>query len=103
MSSPIRILTPSGRENSIHLRILNVDVDSSDMSAGFCAGCLNADGGGSLRVRVSLGSVRGGHTGVFPEVMSEGQGLESMSREYSRAVDGVISCDTFIGNSFCSR
>jgi len=92
ISSPIRMLMPCGRDaNSIHLRILKVDVDSSDVVAGFCAGWRKADGGGSLRVRVSLGRVRGGQTGVLPSVMSEGHGLASMRREYSRAVDGVFS------------
>jgi len=82
MSSPMRMLTPSGLDaNSIHFRILNVDVDSSDMVAGFCAGCLNAEGGGSLRVRASLGSVSGGQTGVTLDVMASGHGRASMRRE----------------------
>jgi hypothetical protein len=92
MSSPIRMLTPRGLDaNSIHFRILNAEVDNSDVVAGFCAGCLKAEGGGSLRVRVSLGSVSGGHTGVEGKVTFFGHGRASMSREYSLAVDGDSS------------
>ena len=97
----MRILMPWGREeNSIHFLTRNVESDISSNVAGLFAGCLKADGGGSLRVRLRDGSVIGGHKGVPGPIMASGHGLVSKSREYSPVEDSDESEKTFIGTSF---
>ena len=72
-------------ENSIHLRIRKVEVESWDSVAGFWLGCRKLEGELSFRVRSGLGRVRGGQMGVVSVVMALGQGLVSMSWEKSEA------------------
>ena len=73
------------------------------MVDGLLAVCLNADGDVSFRVRAKLGRVKGGHTGVAWVVMSSGQGLVNMSREYNPADARGVSWYMSSGISLCTR
>jgi hypothetical protein len=87
MDSPTRMLIPWDRdENSIHFLSLNVAVDNSDKFEGRLPGSRKRVAE-SARDRLVLGTVSGGQTGVDSKVLCVGQGLESISREYSDAVE----------------